>query len=264
MCEKRSSVINVIISNWSAHFWGISHPSYWNYFIWRTIPTEFNQPSNCSFSDMWPLSPPLIRETKIFSHAVVSAAASSKLLEYLKWRYLPHVWVLKDPHYSLDTVHCDALLETAETCRRTKREKSAVSVRRRRHAALQLRIWPRFRWRPLPRRRARRICAVMPRPPAAAWLTYSSVIGVTSVYLPPFSLLITLQSLLYVIIHLTTTQTSWMSNRGTSWTTGLNFKTIGIIVKEQRHDALSDVASRHSELTTLNVLFNIRKCFLTI
>lgn len=149
MCEKRSSVINVIISNWSAHFWGISHPSYWNYFIWRTIPTEFNQPSNCSFSDMWPLSPPLIRETKIFSHAVVSAAASSKLLEYLKWRYLPHVWVLKDPHYSLDTVHCDALLETAETCRRTKREKSAVSVRRRRHAALQLRIWPRFRWRPL-------------------------------------------------------------------------------------------------------------------
>lgn len=26
-----------------------------------------------------------------------------------------HVWILKDPHYSLDTVHRDALLETAET-----------------------------------------------------------------------------------------------------------------------------------------------------
>lgn len=41
-------------------------------------------------------------------------------------KYLPHVWILKDPHYSLDPVHGDALLKTAETCRRTKREESAV------------------------------------------------------------------------------------------------------------------------------------------
>lgn len=28
-----------------------------------------------------------------------------------------HVWILKDPHYSLDPVHCNALLEAAETFR---------------------------------------------------------------------------------------------------------------------------------------------------
>ena len=37
-------------------------------------------------------------------------------------RYSPQVRVLEDPHYSLDAVHRDALLETAETCRRTRRE----------------------------------------------------------------------------------------------------------------------------------------------
>ena len=29
-------------------------------------------------------------------------------------RYLPHIWVLKDPHYSLNTIHRNTLLETAE------------------------------------------------------------------------------------------------------------------------------------------------------
>lgn len=63
--------------------------------------------------------------------AVVSpACVDQHMLEVFLKGYLPHVWILKDPHYSLDSVHCDALLETAETCRRTKREKSAVGMRR--------------------------------------------------------------------------------------------------------------------------------------
>jgi len=40
------------------------------------------------------------------------------------FRYLPHVWALKDPHYPLDAVYCHTLLETAETCRE-KRESSS-------------------------------------------------------------------------------------------------------------------------------------------
>lgn len=33
-------------------------------------------------------------------------------------KVLPQGWVLDDAHYSLDSVHCDAFLETAETCGR--------------------------------------------------------------------------------------------------------------------------------------------------
>lgn len=68
-----------------------------------------------------------------------------------KKEYLPHVWILKDPHYSLDAVHCDALLKTAETCRRTERE-MCCEHEARRHVASPLSIRPRFQSRPPPSR----------------------------------------------------------------------------------------------------------------
>lgn len=37
------------------------------------------------------------------------------------FKYLPHIWILKNSHYSLDPVHGDTLLKAAEACRRTKR-----------------------------------------------------------------------------------------------------------------------------------------------
>ena len=52
-----------------------------------------------------------------------------KQVEVFLKRYLPRVWILKDPHNSLDAVRCDALLETAETCseKKKKKEKSVNS-----------------------------------------------------------------------------------------------------------------------------------------
>lgn len=40
--------------------------------------------------------------------------------------YLPHIWILKDGHYSLDALNGDALLEAAETWRRTPGEQSCL------------------------------------------------------------------------------------------------------------------------------------------
>lgn len=40
--------------------------------------------------------------------------------------YLPHIWILKDGHYPLDALNSDALLEAAQTWRRTQGEQSCL------------------------------------------------------------------------------------------------------------------------------------------